>query len=360
MSSKPITFTNSEDFRIRLVLATLSGKPVRISGIRSDDVDPGLRDYEVSFLRLLEAITNGSAIEISYTGTTVIYRPGVIIGGTVRHKCPLSRGVGYFIEPVLLLAPFGKKPLTLTLEGVTSSSKDTGVDTIRTAVFPVMEKFGIDRQELRIVKRGAEPQGGGEVVLSLPRLILQPNTLHATETPQVTKIRGIAYSTRVSPASVNRIIEAARAVLKPTASETFIYSDVARGEESGKSPGFGITIVAETKPGWAISAEGVGAAGVVPEDLGRQVACQLLQNIASGGVVGRNQLELALVFMVLGKEDIGRMVISKDCVDKKFVRLLRYFKALFNLEIASKDHSETELMLTVKGSGFVSSSKRIA
>lgn len=360
--SEMIKFSTSEDFRTRIVFATLTGKPVTINKIRSESENPGLADYEVSFLRLMDTICNGTEITISYTGTTVRYKPGIIIGGTHTYDCPTSRGLGYFIMPLLLLAPFGKKPLMLTLRGITSSDRDIGVDTIRTAIFPVLQKFGIDRQELRIVKRGSMPLGGGEVVLHLPHLVLQPTTLHATDSDQVAKIRGIAYSTRVSPASVNRIIEAAREVLKPTGSETFIYSDVARGDESGKSPGFGVTLVAETKNGWAISAEAVGQAGTVPEDLGREVACQLLEEISLGGVVARNQLEVAITLMVLGKEDIGRLAVGKGAIDAKFVRLLRYIHKFWNLEILIKDHdaNENEFMLYVKGTGYVSSSKKIA
>jgi len=44
----------AESFRARLVLATISGRPVRIDGIREDDdVAPGLREHEASLLRLL-------------------------------------------------------------------------------------------------------------------------------------------------------------------------------------------------------------------------------------------------------------------------------------------------------------------
>ena len=90
------------------MLATLSGKPIKITKIRSQDLNPGLKDHEVSFLRLLEAVTNGSHIEISYTGTTIIYRPGIIIGGDLTHNCPDTKSIGYFIEPMLMLALFRK------------------------------------------------------------------------------------------------------------------------------------------------------------------------------------------------------------------------------------------------------------
>ncbi|KAK9448889.1 RNA 3'-terminal phosphate cyclase/enolpyruvate transferase [Limtongia smithiae] len=374
MVAAPIHFTGNVDFRMRLVLATLSGRAIKIDRIRSDDLEPGLKDYEVSFLRLLEAVTNGSVIEISYTGTTVVYRPGLIVNGTITHNCPVSRAVGYFLEPILLLSPFGKAALNLTLKGVTSNGIDLGVDTIRAALFPVYQKFGIMRQELRVVKRGSLPLGGGEVSVFLPHVLLQPNTLHAAvKTPQVSKIRGTAYSTRVSPASVNRIIDAARGVLKVTGCETFIYSDVARGEESGKSPGFGVSLVAETKSGWCYTAEGAGSAGEAPEDVGERVARALLEEVAIGGMVGTTQVKHLVVLMVLGKEDLGRVLIGGGVIDEAFVRLLRDIKLMWGTEVRIKQHEDAEVdedgedgerpmefVLTVKGVGFVNATKKIA
>ncbi|KAG8843643.1 hypothetical protein FRB91_003220, partial [Serendipita sp. 411] len=158
-----------EHFRTRLVLSFMSGKAVKITGIRSMDKDPGLRDYEVSFLRLLEKISNGSHIEISHTGTAILVKPGILSGGPITHDCPLSRSIGYFLEPIVALAPFSKRPLMLTLKGVTTDEKDLGVDLIRIGLLPLLTAFGVeDGVELKIKKRGALPGGGGEVQFIAP------------------------------------------------------------------------------------------------------------------------------------------------------------------------------------------------
>jgi RNA 3'-terminal phosphate cyclase-like protein len=110
-----------------------------------------LTDYEVSLLRLLEKISNGSVIEISHTGTAILLKPGVLTGGPIIHDCPLSRSVGYFLEPIVALAPFSKKPLMLTLRGITTDEKDLSVDLIRTVTLPHLAMFGVeDGLELKV------------------------------------------------------------------------------------------------------------------------------------------------------------------------------------------------------------------
>lgn len=119
-----ITVEAPAHFRQRVVMATLSGRPLRFTNVRHLQDEPGLRDYEVSFLRLVDKVSNGCIIEIDHSGTTVSYRPGVLIGGKVTHDCPTTRAVGYFLEALIWLAPFCKKPVVVTLTGVTNNQED--------------------------------------------------------------------------------------------------------------------------------------------------------------------------------------------------------------------------------------------
>ena len=63
-----LKFSGSQHFRQRLVCATLSGRPIRIDGIREQDENPGIRDYEACLLRLIEKVTDGCVVEINETG----------------------------------------------------------------------------------------------------------------------------------------------------------------------------------------------------------------------------------------------------------------------------------------------------
>lgn len=368
VNEKPLVFEGHRNLRKRLVLATLAGKTVKIVKIRSNHIDPGLKDYEVSFLRLLEAVTNGTQIEISYTGTSVIYKPGIIIGGEVTHQCPNTKPIGYFLEPLVYLAPFSKKKFSIILRGLTALDRtsDAGIEAIKWGMLPLMEKFGVRECAVHILKRGSPPLGGGEVHFFCNSLITLPLTFHALDSTKVSAIRGVAYCTRVSPSTANRIIDSARKVLRPTNVEVNITADVWRGDNSGKSPGFGVTLVAELKKGWRIFSEGVGSLGTLPEDLGERVAYELLEELSKSCVVGRNQLPLCLAFMALGKEDVGRLKIHKEQVDENLIWFLRDLKDIFGAEafirdmgVEAVDSSDVNhMMLSMKGVGFTSAAKK--
>eukprot|EP00965_Chrysotila_dentata_P213494 6187653-Pleurochrysis_carterae.AAC.2 len=151
-------------------------------------------------------------IRIDATGTALRYKPGILIGGELTHDCGCSRSIGYFLQPLLILAPFAKQQLELKLLGVTNDEMDVGIDLLRTVTMPMMRHFGVPDASLRIVKRGAPPSGGGEVQLSIP-IVRELEAVELTEFGRVKRVRGVAYGAKVSPQIANRMVEAARSTL---------------------------------------------------------------------------------------------------------------------------------------------------
>lgn len=108
------------------------------------------------------------------------------------------------------------------------------MDIIRTVLLPQLEKFGIEENvELKITKRGAPPLGGGEVIFNCCS-VRQLKPVQFTEEGRIKRIRGIAYCTRVSPQTANRLAESARSVLNRYIPDVYVYTDVYKGAESGK------------------------------------------------------------------------------------------------------------------------------
>ncbi len=55
---------------------------------------------------------------VCFAGTKLRYKPGMLVGGRrLVHECGTGRAIGYFLEPLIVLGLFGKKPLSISLRG---------------------------------------------------------------------------------------------------------------------------------------------------------------------------------------------------------------------------------------------------
>ncbi|KAJ1562326.1 rRNA-processing endoribonuclease [Nowakowskiella sp. JEL0078] len=416
-SIKVLRFNSSSDFRQKIVLSTIANTQIRVVNIRQNDENPGLKvDFEVSFLRLIEKVTNGSSIEISYSGTSLLYKPGVLIGGKTFHDCPVSRGIGYFLEPIIALAPFCKMPLLLTLTGITNSNIDISADSLRTVTLPILKYFGItDDIELKINKRGAIPLGGGEVFFRCP-------IVRILDAGQVSRIRGIAYCTRISAQIATRVSESARSILTKYIPDVCVYTDVYKGDESGLSPGYACNLVAESNTGTLLSVEcayqprklviekaveAANSRGLLinskdknlehatdldtmdlddpaiknklnasvlsqieiqealendylfptPEDLGIRCARMLLTEVKQGGCFDTTNQWLPILYLALGPMDVGKIRLGS--LSQRSVEWLRDLKQFLGVTFNISVEKETKtVLLTTVGIGYENFSKR--
>eukprot|EP00928_Gymnodinium_smaydae_P014022 TRINITY_DN15084_c0_g1_i1.p1 TRINITY_DN15084_c0_g1~~TRINITY_DN15084_c0_g1_i1.p1 ORF type:complete len:378 (-),score=59.39 TRINITY_DN15084_c0_g1_i1:71-1204(-) len=363
----PLRFQGSNFMRQRLCLATLSGRSIVISDIRPKDEEPGLRDYEASFVRMLDKICDASDINIDETGTTLRYRPGQIIGGELVHTCPSSRGLTYFLEGLLLLAPFAKQPLSIRLKGVTNGGPDPSCDLFRTATLPLLAKFGLSEQLVfKVLKRGAQPGGGGEVMFSCPILKSIP-PVELLDEGKVKRVRGVAYTARVSPQFAARMVDSARGVLNDFLPDVWIYTDHSKGPNSGESPGYGITLVAETitrtlkaSDACAVIAGGEGEADLgSPEEVGETAARRLLAEIDLDGVVDTAHQSLVLFFLSLSEETApARVRLSK--LSPSAAQMLRHIRDFLGVtfQIREDPGDRQTVVLSCLGAGLANMARR--
>lgn len=397
----PVRFTSHRNFVHRLVLATLTGRAVHISKIRpSSPSNPGLAPHEISFLRLLEAVTNGSQMEISYTGTILVYKPGLITGsapgsgasgGVIKHELPAgcTRGVSYFLLPLFLLAPFSKAPMNVlfTGPGVITSATPTGdmsVDSVRTAILPLFNQFGIfNNIELRVLRRSNPGHngkgGGGEVHLIFGHQVRLPKTLHLLNPGRIKKIRGVAYATGVSGSNNARMIDTARGILNPLVPDTYVFSDVSsaplvpapeKNNPSAKKKigiGFGLSLVAESSTGCLYSADVASppAGGVTPEDIGKQCAYQLLETISKGGCAAPAAAPTMVTLMAMGSEDVGRLQLGREVIaDESLIQLARDLTKFgapgWGIRDAPGENANGDVIISVVGRGIGNVGRKVA
>lgn len=102
-----------------------------------------------------------------FLGTVVNFSPGVMVGGTFKFHCSNIRGLGYYLEFLLMVSPFCKEPINATLIGCTNSVHDLSVDAILYSWISLYRNFVENSQiKIEIKRRGVYPVGGGEIFFS--------------------------------------------------------------------------------------------------------------------------------------------------------------------------------------------------
>ena len=125
------------------------------------------------------------------------------------------------------------------------------------------------------------------------------------------------YTCRVAPFAANRIVESAKQVLTTFIPDVYIYTDHRREVDAGKSPGFGVTLVAETTSEVYYTAEMCSNPSnskgevSIPESLGQECAEKLLDQIYNGGCVDDLCQFFALQYMVLCPKDVCKLLVGE-------------------------------------------------
>lgn len=370
MSYKTMKFEDGAvQFRQRLIVSILSHRPILIRNIRSDDLDaPGLHEHEASFLRLLDKMTNGTSVEINATGTQLRFKPGVLIGGDIEHSCPEGKSIGWFLEGVMPLAPFGKESLTLTFNGATDGAchSDPSADYLATSVLPLFIRFGIgaDADEspppsIKVIKRGAVPLGGGQVVFYCPIVKEITKPIDLTDPGKIKRVRGSVISCRIPPSSAARVAHSAKGIFHRLLPDVWIHTDTHSAKKGGcgASPGLSMCVASESTSGVILAAETCmdikkdARGALLPEDLGVRGAVMLLEEVRKGGCIDTGSQSIALLLMCLGPEDVSRVRLGK--LSQYTIVSLRLFKTAFDVEFRVKADEETRtVLLSCMGCGY--------
>lgn len=149
------------------------------------------------------------------------------------------------------------------------------MDRIKTTAVPILKRFlaGDNEVVFNIKKRGAAPLGGGEICFKCPAsrnlktiqvsfplgenyffliatvfTILKKVYSQLQNSGMVKRVRGTAYSIRVSPAIANRIVESAKGILLKFLPDVYIHTDHCKSASSGKSPGTWYIIILKFIP----------------------------------------------------------------------------------------------------------------
>lgn len=280
---------------------------------------------------------------------------------------------GYYLDVLIAFGPFCKFPIEANLKGVTNSSDSPSVDHIKASGFSVMKRFIVEEGsfDLRVYKRGMQPLGGGEIVFKM-NPVKKLRTIQLASHGMVKRIRGVVYACKVSPTFVNRTVESSKGIMLNFIPDIYIHTDQNKGKLSGLSPGFGINLSAETTENVIFAAEVVATTqGTLPEDLGKDCANKLLDEIYRSGCCDSTFQWIMMLYMALGPKSVSKVVVGPlSQYSITFLQLLRqFFGITFKLDTFKDDKDEEDeeldegaspkVVLTCVGIGYSNIAKRV-
>lgn len=249
--------------------------------------------------------------------------------------------------------------MNLTITGVTNDATDISVDVVKSVTLPIIARFcGIESGlEIKVHRRGAPPNGGGLIEMKVPILREIPS-VHWTDEGQIKRIRGLAYSLKVSPQFTNRMVHGARELLNRYLSDVHVFTDAVQGKDSGNSPGYGLHLVAETTSNCLISAEASVWDGANPEDVGKLAAAALLEEIKAGGVVDSCQQVPVLLLSALGPEMLNELRLGP--LTPQSITILRTIRDFFGIEFSLRPETQNgTILVSCVGIGMKNISRRV-
>lgn len=152
--------------RYALVYSLLKKEPFRIFNIRKGRPNPGLKAQHLNILKALKMITDSDVRGDSLGSLEVEFKPGKILGGNVSLDFQTAGSIPLFLQTILPVAIFSKNPVFLHLKGGTDVPGAMTFDYFENVILRIISKI-IKDIDIKIVKRGYYPAGGGEVKIYL-------------------------------------------------------------------------------------------------------------------------------------------------------------------------------------------------
>lgn len=316
---------DDEFFEYKIIFSLISQKEIELKYDQNQ--------FNQSFLSFIKLITYNTKIQ---KGKILRFSPGTIIGGKVTfetEQCNLTR----FLIPSLILAPFTKIPLQITLKGITNDDK-LSIDAFKYVYTKILEDFGMEGVECKIRKRGFKPEGGGIVYFSCPNI----TNLHAIDFKynKIKKVRGLAISSKINASTTNTVVSHVRNLLSDLTDNIKLSCDIVNRKESGPSPGYQCVLFGEGNQDGFKSifyGESIGDGRKI-EDVTDDAVLDFLVSVDKSCTYDYRCNKIVFTFICLNLSDVSNINLTElSDEDVRFLNLLQeFFNFSYNLQEEDK------------------------
>ena len=294
--------------RTALAFSTLLQKPFEIINIRKERPKPGLKNQHLYCIKALQQLCNAKVGGDELGSEKLRYFPNKIDSQKIKVDIKTAGSITLLLQSLLLPCLFSDKTKKIEIIGGTDVKYSPQIDYFKEIILPQLNKYA-EKIELKLEKRGYYPKGNGKIILKIkPKYNLDDDIpkIDIIEQGNLIQTKGISHASQdLQKAEVaERQRKSAKIILNQLKVPVMIdaqYSDTL-------STGSGITLWAvfskeKEELGYLnpikIGSDELGEKGKPAEDVGKQAAQKLIDEINSKAAVDQHLADNLIPFMGL-------------------------------------------------------------
>lgn len=284
--------------RVGTALSAVTGKSCKVINIRKGRCNPGLRAQHLESLNALARFCDASVSGNKINSTEVKFSPSEINKKEINIKIPTAGSIGLLLQPLMIAAVHAKDSVKINIDGGAVNGKWAApVNYIKHVLLLLLQKMNY-KAEIEIEKYGYYPKGGAKVSVRIEPCKLKPISL--LERGKIILINGISHASKnLEKANVaeRQKKEAEKVLFR----EFEISPKIEIKYVDSVCPGSAIDLWLETE-NTILGADGLGERGKKSEDVGKEAAEKLLQQIKSNAAIDEHAEDQLLPYMALAAE----------------------------------------------------------
>lgn len=298
------THGGGQVLRSSLGLSLVTGKVIKLTGIRSASSKPGLRSQHMACVDAAARISSARVHGNQHGSDWLRFEPGTVEAGEYQFDLGSAGSCTLVLQTILPALMLGKQASRITLKGGTHNPMAPPFDFIERAFAPLLARMG-PQLNMQLVRPGYYPKGQGKMVVEIhPAANLKP--LELIERGRIVETRARAYQTKRSHAAADRVFKEVHKQLDWPFRKMKVVVD-----RAGLHPGNVLFLEVESE-GLTEVFTGFGLKDVRTEDMARRVCGHAESYLAQDGPVGAYLADQLLIPLALAGSGAFRTTAYSD------------------------------------------------
>lgn len=283
--------------RTALSLSAVLQKPIKINNIRAGRPKPGLKAQHVVGVKAVQSLSKAKVEGLTRGSQEITFEPTKLVGGNFMMNIGTAGAVSLVLQTVLPVVPFLPSKLSFKISGGTDVPWSPPMDFVSNVLLRVLKRMSI-KADVRVLKRGYFPKGGGLITLKTsPSPSLKPLVLE--EFGSIEEVTGVSHVSGFPDFVARDLLVSAKHVFEEAGID-FLMGD-AKSTGLNKDRGGGLTLWASTTSRGIVSASGLMDKKAQAEEVGAKAANDLLSFLKPERPVGPFLADQLIPFMGLAR-----------------------------------------------------------